>query len=84
MEVYNVILLVALGISFVYIILQALMLDALQKTIEEDTPPFQRHAQPGLDKGPELWSAPGTLDRFQLRQLRSFPKMSQVCGKVFV
>lgn len=40
MEVYNVILLVALGISFVYIILQALMLDALQKTIEEDTPPF--------------------------------------------
>lgn len=84
MEVYNIFLLIALGVSFVYIIIQALMLEALQKAIEEDTPPFQRHAQPGLDKGPELWSAPATLDRFQLRQVKKIPKMSQVCGNVFV
>lgn len=40
MEAYNIFLLIALGVSFVYIIIQALMLDALQKAIEEDTPPF--------------------------------------------
>lgn len=40
LETYNLILLVLLGISFVYIIIQSLMLDKLSDLIEKDNPPF--------------------------------------------
>jgi len=40
MEIYNWILLGALVLSLGYNLLQSLMLDAFQKALDEDTPPF--------------------------------------------
>ena len=40
MEVYNWILLGALAVSLIYNVIQSLMLDAFQKALDEDTPPF--------------------------------------------